>query len=343
MAPRLVLHIGDCKTGSTVIQTMLGAGEAEIEGLRLRFPGKVGQAALARSLANKPENYPARWEGAARRMMNAEFDIGVLSSEIFEFVAPHKVKAALETHFPDLVETMQVVVYVRPHASRALSQFGENLKLGHELDGIDEFLARFVRNRRLHFAERLEKWRDVFGDRLIVRVFARDRLSGGDVRRDFLETIAPGRAVTIREGVQVDNAQLTLPDLALMRHLQRRFRLREIGEDARVAFGKQFGRLLSAEPPKVAAPTYRMPNRILDSLRQDLTEDAARMDAEWVGEPCFAPALAEAQGTDDPQSLEVEDHHAPETIRQAEAWADLVVRFMTDPQTDFVRLIRQAG
>ncbi|WP_370302644.1 hypothetical protein [Pseudooceanicola sp.] len=338
MTQRLVLHVGDCKTGSTILQTMLGNGDCRPERLRLFTPGNGVHGALARSLGDRKSLYPARWKGAARRLAEAEWDVAVLSSELFEFIAPQAVAEALRTHLPQYWDRTTVVAYIRPHMGRALSQFAENVKLGHEIGDFPDFVARFEQIGRLKYAKRLARWRDAFGDRLVVRPFLRDRLEQGDVRHDFLSLILHGDSYTLADSGQDDNASLPLADLALMRMIQQRFHANpDIPDDNRVTFGKQFGRLLRDLPSPRPADKLRLPRAVYDRLYDDCRADAERMDAEWFGGPCFLPELEAARDTvtDSDQSLAAEDHFDPETLRLVTAWAELIQRQMRDEPKQF--------
>ena len=338
MAQKLVLHVGDCKTGSTILQTMLGNGDCRPERLRLFTPGNGVHGALARSLGGRRSLYPGRWQGVGRRLDEAEWDVAVLSSELFEFIRPDAVADALRSNLPRYYAATTVIAYVRPHMGRALSQFAENVKLGHETGDFSSFVDRFEKIGRLRFADRLAAWRDAFGDKLVVRPFLRDRLEKGDVRHDFLTQILDGDGYALADSGQDDNASLPLADLALMRMIQRRFEAAgNLPDDNRVAFGKQFGRLLRDLPSPRPAEKLRLPRSVYDRLYDTCRADAERMDAEWFGGPCFAPELEAARDTvtDAGQSLEAEDHFDAETLRLVNAWADLILRQMRDDPKQF--------
>lgn len=342
MERRLFLHIGDCKTGSTILQSMLARRDCSAEGVRLFYPGKLAHGALARSLGARKDQYPKRWQNIAKRLDGAEWDVAVLSSELFEFVAPGTVAAAIREHLPAHADDLKVIVYVRPHAARAVSQFAENLKLGHSTDDFESFLDRFLGAGRLNYSARLTRWRQMFGDRLIVRPYVRSWFPGGDVRRDFLAQILSGAPYQLADG-QDDNSALSVGDLALMRMLQRRFQDRP-GTDPEncVAFGKQFGRLLRDTPSTVETGRLRLPLPLYDRLRDACAEDAENLDNAWIGAPCFAPALEAAREDTVPeaQSLDCRDYHGPETLRLMTAWADLLVRQMGDEQRAFAQRLR---
>ncbi len=344
MQPQLYLHIGDCKTGSTVLQSMLARQDCQPEALRLFYPGKMAHGALAQSLGPRRKDlYPQRWTRIARRLGKVDWDIAVLSSELFEFIPPAAVAQAIRDHLPDHAEWVKVIVYVRPHTARAVSQFSENLKLGHDTGDFAAFLDRFLAAGRLNYSDRLARWQEAFGDRLIVRPYLRSWFPDGDVRKDFLAQILPaGTAYSLADG-QDDNSALSVGDLALMRMLQKRFQLMPgVDPENGVAFGKQFGRLLRDIPPPTPGERLRLPHSLYDRIRTECRQDAEQLDRFWVNGPCFVPALtaAEAETVSTAQSLECGDYHSPETIRLMQVWADLLVRQMTDPAADFIPRMR---
>ena len=343
MARRLILHVGDCKTGSTILQTMLARGDCKPAGLRLFSPGTANHGALARSLGERKALYPARWNAIARRLDGADWDVAVLSTELFEFIPPARVAEAVNTHLAPLADQITVIAYVRPHVGRVLSQCAENLKLGHDTGTQADFLKSFLKRGRLDFAGRLAGWRAAFGDSFQMRPFIRSRLKQGDIRHDFLDLVLQGAPYTLSDSGQDSNAALPIPDLALMRMLQQRFA--DLPLDNRVTFGKQFGRLLRDRPPTTAAEPLRLPRALYDLLYPTARADAERLDAEWIGAPCFLPDLEAARDATipTPQSLEAEDHHSPETLRLMAVWADLMARQMGDEPKDFGARLRDGA
>lgn len=337
MARRLILHVGDCKTGSTIVQTMLARGDCRPEALRLFSPGSGNHGALARSLGDRKALYPARWNGIARRLAEADWDVAVLSSELFEFIKPSKVAEAVETHLAPLADEFRVVAYVRPHVGRVLSQCAENLKLGHDTGTLEEFVERFLDRGRLDFSGRLAGWRAAFGDAFVMRPFVRSRLAQEDIRHDFLSFVLAGAPYSLADSGQDSNAALPVPDLALMRMLQVRFAGQPL--DNRVAFGKQFGRILRETPSTVPSEPLRLSEALYDRVYPMALADSERLDSEWVGEACFVPDLKAARNATvaSEQSLDARDHHAPETLRLMSAWADLIVRQMGDEPKAFGR------
>ncbi|PCH66511.1 MAG: hypothetical protein COC12_12950 [Rhodobacteraceae bacterium] len=342
MRQQLFLHIGDCKTGSTVVQTMLAGGHVVPQDVRLFYPGQAAHGQLQTSLGSRPDLYPARWQAIARRLASADWDVAVLSSELFEFSQPAKVARALQENLPEYADTVKVIAYIRPHAGRVLSQFAENLKLSHDTGTMAQFLDRFIDTGHLNYTKRLDAWHEQFPGRLIVRPFIRDQLKNGDVRDDFLSIILNGGAYT-RGGEQDPNVSLCLADLALVRLLQRRFcESGEVPIENRVAFGKVFGRLLQARAPTGTGEKLGLPRALYERIRAHCLEDAQNMDQTWASPPCFERALETAADgvIAHPQSLEAEIHHSPETLRQTMVWGDLILHQMQDPPKVFGKRMR---
>lgn len=342
MTKQLFVHVGDCKTGSTTIQTMLAEQAYAIDATRVCYPGPKLQASLARTLTSRRDVFEKRWSNLAQKLAGEDWDVAVVSSELFEFVPPKALAQALESFLPEYAAAARIVAYIRPHAGRLVSQFAENLNLGHDTGDFQACYDRLVQQKRLEYAPRLERWRAVFGDRLTVRPFSRDQLAGGDVRRDFLTLMARGAAVSLDSAIDT-NDSLPLSDLALMRLLQRDFIAAQgAGQPGQVAFGKNFARLLRARPTTRAPEKLRLPRGIHDDMIDRFGADAAEMDRVWCDAPCFVPALAAAgENTCDPaQSLEAGDHFDPETIRLMRVWADLTIRQMGDAPQNFARRMR---
>ncbi|MAY86797.1 MAG: hypothetical protein CML02_08800 [Pseudooceanicola sp.] len=343
MARRLILHIGDCKTGSTVLQTMLARGDCMPRNARLFVPGNGVHGALPRSLGQRPAQYPARWKGMAKRLAEAEWDVAILSSELFEFIDPGKVARALRDHMGQWWDDLSVLVYVRPHAGRVLSQFCENIKLGHDTGTLDEFYRRFRRAGRLNYAERLEGWRAEFGDKLVVRPFVRDHLHQGDVRHDFAAQVFGADGYSLSDTGQDDNSALSIPDLALMRVLQRVMNDGNVPVDTRVSLGKQLGQFLRNNALPDPAPKLRLHRKIAEDIRTRSADDAVRMDTEWVGAPCFAPALDSINSRPDAADLSPEAIFDPATLRRITVWATLLLRQAQADPEGFGRMVRGQG
>lgn len=223
----------------------------------------------------------------------------MLSAEHFENVAPGDLDRALRTHLPEYRDRLRLVSYVRPHADRFLSSFTEVAKLGQDVLPIDRFLARSLRRGMLSYAPRLARWRAVFGESFHVRPFLRERLEGGDAVRDFLGFIAgPGAEIRLEQGFR-SNESLSLEDLALMIHLQRRVAEAlagrpELHHRVRHALGWHMAPLLNQQPGAVRTPP-RLHRELALRIQDACRGDAAETDRQWFGgDPLLATALERA-------------------------------------------------
>ncbi len=324
MVRDLVIHIGDPKTGSTAIQTVLATGGWSAPGLTVLYPAAVNHLPLARCLCLPAEAgmRAARWRAVAARIAAAEADVAVISAELFERADPAALAATLAEFLPALAPRARVVGYVRPHADRLVAAWAERTKQGDTTADLAGFFDRA--KDQFRYAPRLARWRAVFGDRLTIRPFIRDRLAGGDVVRDFLEIVTQGRPVTVTRPAAA-NESLCLEDLAVLRELHRRIAGRPALAAARRALGWNMAQELAAMPrPEGTKP--RLHRALVPAVRAAYAADAAAMDAAFFdGTPTLVPALeaALARAVEAEQSMRAEDHFGPDTLRLIGVWADL--------------------
>ena len=277
----------------------------------------------------------------ARRLESSDWDVAVLSSELFERSRPQAVQDAIATYLPKYADRLTVVCYIRPHASRAVSNYAENIKLGYSGTSFASFVEAFIAAGHLTYAPRLANWRGVFGKQFVVRPYLRADFINGDIRHDFLTTILGAGKYELRDSGHDSNAALTMPDLALMRFLQQELaRTDGVPKEHRVAFGKQFGRLLRDLPESCDREKLRLPHALYQMIVQNCAEDAAALDTEWFDRPCLGPELirAEAETIKEAQSIDAKDYFDTNTLRLMRAWAQLMSRQIGDE--DFPKRLR---
>lgn len=202
MSQRVLLHIGFPKTGSTAIQAALCAREEQRAATNYRFPaiaGRWNHAYVAASYL-PPKQWPRRLRSAhagdqsgtaeladfVRRDFRewlAEGSNLVISSEAFRRFGPSEV-AAVEADIRSVgtTETM-IVAYVRDPAKLYQSWIQQDLKAAGSIPSPDYFHCQY--------RQMLQVWKRFSPDRLVVRLFDRDRLAGGDVVQDFLSVADP--------------------------------------------------------------------------------------------------------------------------------------------------------
>ncbi len=311
MCARLLIHVGDYKTGSTSIQTCLSEGLWRCETHSLAYPcANPHHMVLAKAMRlRKPD--PARddlFRQTAQAVRNADADTVVLSAEHFQGVRPARLLKWVETYLPEMADDMCVLAYVRPHAEFTLSLYAERVKLGATTDPIDTYLPRFLENDRIRFAPRFMRWRRVFGDRFILRPVVAPLLAGGDALNDFLNIALEGHAFDLNQGHLRSNPSLSAEDLWFMRHVHAR--ISELRPDLDKADRRRFGNalysVLSDKGPS-GTPLGLTSDQI--ALVQDsCNEDARAMDRAFFPEGALAPALAEADKLSCPDLDAPTDH-----------------------------------
>lgn len=315
VAGRLVLHLGDFKTGSTAIQSWLKT-EGAAHGIAT--PPGFNQAALAHAL-NLPEAdcdaaFAALADDLSRDPGREAARHIVVSAEHFEMSPPDRLATMLDRHLPDLAPKARLIAYVRPHPAAYLARFAESVKIGSHMGDLDSYLDRPDIPRRLAYGTRLGAWADVFGDRLAVRLFDPAAFPGGDVRRDFLGFVT-GRDPGPLPATGDANPTPGLVALCRARALHAAIGpLPPTATTARFTLGRAWGRLI-AGPDDMA---LRLDRALALRLRDRLGPEAAAADARFFpGGPLAAAldaAVADAPGTVPP--LDPALHLAPAALAE---------------------------
>jgi hypothetical protein len=341
MVGRIVIHAGDCKTGSTALQAALAQGRVTVDGQVPAYPALLNHNALAQGLIHPARRADAepRLVALLHRLQASTAPLGVISAEHFEFVDPAVLAALLDRALGPAAADVQVLTYVRPHGPRALSSFAEMVKLGEWLGDLDGFLARALTRGSFHYAPRFARWRAAFGDRFTLRLYQRDALAGGDLVLDAARAMAPGADVRVTPGV-AENESLSLPALAALQGLHRRLPPALHGRAWRkpvAALGRAMAATLGpALPGDRPALSGAQARRMVTAW----TADAAALDAGFFagqGAPLTQALLALPDQASNPapdqaQSLDPADHLPPDGLRQLDLWADVFGRLIqADP------------
>ena len=305
MIRRIDLHIGDCRTATTALQTALVTGGIA-GGL---YPGRgLNHNALAHALT---EGTPQKARALVAAYLAEAEEKGaerlVLSAEHLEFAEPEAVAAL----FPKEVE-VQVHALIRPHAGAILSRYCEHIKLGDALGPLRKFADRMIERRRLLYHERLGRWRAVFGAGLSVDAFDVDGLGR-------LVTRLGGDAT---KGLPRRNESLKLEELALLRWTHLRLKDLGIKRGERGRFGRIMARALVQRGGARGSDVY-LPKGIAALVQSEFLEDAGLVDRHWIGGTGFVDAIAraEAAAIDRPLQLQAELYFSATELAAAEAAA----------------------
>ena len=338
---RIIFHVGDRKTGTSSIQRALVQGAWRCDSRALHYPTgparphhkwlasgfvRDRQARIDRQFARLAELIAAAPERT---------DVVVVSSETFQDVAPERLYAAIRQHLPEYAQRVEVLAYARPHAQRLLSSYAQMVKLGRFSGDLDAYCDRMLRTGRFAMAERFQRWREVFGARFTLRPMARDHLYRGDVVQDFFHHVLGGADFELKT-IPSANESLSLADLALLRHfhalLVRQNTAKGLKvhraalEETRKRIGLRLAEHLSSHPDGETPERLKLHAALAVRISAALAEDAARCDAAFFDGTPMQDGLRAAVETarPAPQSLAVEDHFPPATLRQIPVWMALV-------------------
>lgn len=227
--PKVILHIGMNKTGSSAIQTYLHSNRARLRDYGLLWPGTglgtKGQGegyhyGLSNALgfaANRGSAAKAADPGKLRAALDAEIaacnpKTVVISSEFFVLRRP----AASLAAFFDGLDTC-LVVYLRRHDSWWPSLYAQAIKTTNEPPWGRDFVSYRdyvlqAQQQHFRFGDLLDNMAGVFGqDRLLVCPYEKQQLEP-DLVTSFLRRIG---ASHISDLVPPDTSQRVNPSLSL--------------------------------------------------------------------------------------------------------------------------------
>ena len=344
MIEDLVIHIGDCKTGTTSIQSVLSEERVHPTEGGLVYPAVFNHIPVAAALRREAGPRARRFGKLAHDLRNASARTGIVSAEHFEFVDPQRLDDALREFMPRMRDQVRIIGYVRPHAERLLSSFAERTKKGNSFKTMAGFHKKLTTDPLLYYAPRMRRWREVFGERYTVRPMIRSRLADGDVVVDFFD-FAFGRGAYRIEGPTRVNEALSIQDLAMLRTIHRRIR------QLNTSIGQQQQSLGWNIAPMLAE--HSAPLGIKPALHRQLAEDVAQVyrsdaeacDAEFMDGTPLSEALDHAveKAIEEPQSLAAETYFDALTIAQFHGLADMFCRIMESDPKGFLWATRPAN
>ena len=312
---KLILHIGDHKTGSTSIQRALFESTWQSDAVTVAYPGTLNVNPLAKALYDDTgPQQRARLLDQTRDWLQAQTaDMAVLSAEHFEFVKPQALRQAIDECLPAAGSDVVVIAYVRPHLGRLISSYVQRVKSRGYRTPFETFCTEKLNDGTFHYAPRFQAWRATFGDAFHLRPMVRDHLYQRDVVADFFKTVLNTEDFTVERVKQVNEAP-TLDHLACLLRLH--VVLRDAGHS-------KFTRLttataLSEQLAKKCVPNgprLQIPQSILEQVQEGYRADAETVDSSFLQGTPLATALAEAQGTTDPQPLTAKERFAPNVLR----------------------------
>ena len=301
MRRELIIHIGDPKTGSTSIQKALASGIVQSPNAEIFYPAPLNHNGIAKSLMLKPvplRPFPQvlkqmakkrKFASCARKIKHSSAEINIISGENFCDVPPQTLKASIEKHFDSTRFNVRIIAYVRPHASRILSSYVEQIKVGYFSGTLEGFHQKFLKNRKIFYHARFQKWREVFGPAFTLRPFVRKELLEGCVVTDFLNYALQGKPFSLAKELS-ENSSLSLEDLMVIMEIQKLLPLEE--PELRHAIGYGFDRILQNSPPASNGRKLVLHDDLAMKIRETYTNDAMATDETFFsGKPILQQAL----------------------------------------------------
>ncbi|MEL7012119.1 MAG: hypothetical protein AAFO72_02445 [Pseudomonadota bacterium] len=211
---KCVLHIGTEKTGTTLLQNWLYENEQALsaQGVALSqimdapnnrkfvayVHGGIDDYLKSKSIFTKDER-DAFFDGYAEQLADAftraskTHSTFLITSEHFHsrLISRKQVKRVEETLSP-FFEDFRVVCYFREQSRKRTSLYSTGLRSGGGV-ALETFQKdKSPDNHQYNYLTSFRKWEDAFGMKALVpRIYDRDLLDDGDIRRDFLNHALP--------------------------------------------------------------------------------------------------------------------------------------------------------
>lgn len=338
MVKDIVFHIGDCKTGTTSIQTMLARRAWTAAPKTVCYSARLNHNPIASKLRQGGEL--ARKEGAkiAEDFRASDADIGVISAEHFEFCDPEVLLRLVEGPLADWSGNIRLIQFVRPHIDRFRATFIERCKKGGCLDDIETACAGILDEGLLDYAPRLARWHAAFGTAITTQAYVPDHFPNRDVRAALLTELFGTDAVAPTD-ITRENQSLSLQQVVLLRYMHAEMALPDIARDGGRAFGWNFGKIL-AELETTNPQPLTLPETVVERLQTRCRTDAANVDG-ILGGSVFASELLRQTGSAETQSLRPEDHFSLDTLQVARAYARLTTRLIQSDPSHFAWAARE--
>lgn len=289
MIHELLVHTGDPKTGTSSIQSVLNAGAWRCGTARLVPQQYLNNAPLANALKAEadPAFVQAQFGGIRDWFAGYDSGTGVISTEFLARRSPHQLRQVLTRYFPGL--PVRTISYVRPHASRALSAYGQRLKTGTFDGSLLEFCRYITTVPTLYYAKRFPAWRSVFAGNMILRPFVRSALRDGDAVTDFFHHAVRGEPFDLLP-LDTVNESLSVAELAGLRLLQQVWHRQELTDHHRLALGGALQRNLTAQEVRSNEKPV-LDQTSVTHLLEAFQEDAKEMDEQFFDRPILGEEL----------------------------------------------------
>ena len=315
---KAVFHIGDHKTGSTILQSALATGAIKYENASICYPAHpISMPAFNHnnmfSAWKRGMNSPARdhLNKVCTQIKEEAADITIFSSEELEGAPPSFLQYAILSHFNPLFKNIDLIMYVRPHAGRILSGCTERIKGGgYKGDSLDQFFEMSARNSVFEYMPRINRWKETFADQLHIIAFHPSHLQNESILDDFCSRALPDKPYEIDLSHLPDtakNSSTNLLDLMVMKLIHTS--LPDLPKPIRNGLGYSVARGFARQSPPMPDIPLHLHRSLAMKIHERYKEDAVALDDTFFFDaPVMLKSLERAidEAPNDEQSLKPE-------------------------------------
>ncbi len=232
--PRLLLHIGHPKTGTTALQSVLSANtETLLNKGSILYPTKTEPKDFKHSFAipwlfqaehesirrrsrlsgdNLKEMSRKYWHSLAEEIQQTKHETTILSAEGFWNIAreaPEGQARIVQSKLYELASHITIVAYLKSPTSYFLSKINQKIR---------NFKSVILPSRN-YLSEAIRDWEEIGFDNYSWRIFDRSLLAGQDIAEDFCSHYLPksiNANLLTRDGVERANSSISNEALALL-------------------------------------------------------------------------------------------------------------------------------
>lgn len=180
MTPKVFIHIGINKTGTSSIQHHFKINRDTFASANIYYP-KIGLDDAAHHSLLNWARYPQKFESDIHRLVETSrtYETTIISSEaLVDLESPETL-----IDFFDGFD-VRVIVYLRDPVRHAISWWQQDIQMGRSFVDMQSYLCQ----KRMSFLGLLDRWERAAGaGNLDVRLYDRSALPDGNVLKDFLE------------------------------------------------------------------------------------------------------------------------------------------------------------
>jgi hypothetical protein len=188
--PKIILHIGRHKTGSTSLQKFCDRNREQLKSNGIYYPdldgSNFGHHQLPIAVAkSKGCTYDELISLNEVKSIRAELSVVkesiiLISSEAFQNISPESVRDVFHDY------DVEVVVYLRDQCSYLSSAYAQRVQASNEVISLEAYYNSFF-SGLADYQKFLNDWESVFPGKIKVSVFDKSQMIGEDVVVDFFE------------------------------------------------------------------------------------------------------------------------------------------------------------